>query len=1088
MNRRLAYRLAAAVAVAAGSYLSADADGAIRTWNAPNGGTFSVGTNWLGGVAPINNDAAVFDLSDAYTVNFTANSGTVGLTVRNDTVTFDLAGFSYTTGAGGFTGGGDGDISRLTVANGTFSLGATTTLGGAIGLRQTLTIASAGTLNTGTLLNVGSLGEGSLVVTNGGAVVSSSSIIVGTNAAASGMLLVSGFGSSLSSAGVAVGGTGPGAMSVVGGASANISGGVTLGSNHNGLLTVSGAETSVTVGGPMNLGFVAQGELRVDSGASVTCGSVTIGLTAGTIPGASAVVDGFGTVWNTGTIVVGGGNTGTMLVSGGGLVSSSTMTIGNNGKATVTGGLSRWSGSALFVGASNSGALDVLAGGHMTAGTVQLGVNSNASGNVHVSGAASLWDTGSNTLVGVAGNGDVTVDDGGSFKPNSLTLGANGDSFGTVTVRDAGSAMTTGTLTVGDSGTGVLVVDTGGRVTAMNITTAGNISGSGSIRVTGPGSRFTAPDLTVGNQSSGDLIAENGGIITIASTGTLNVGSTSAGHGDLTVTGPGSTLSAGTITLGQATAIPGGSATLRVSNGGAVNAANKSFFTQNGVVTIDGGGLVNVTGGLTLQSQTDIFDGAIDVGTGGTLDIFGRVSLHSTAARLSGGTIVLNSTFSRLTGGGRIYGVLTTQSGSEISVGAGEQLLVFPLNGAANIGGRLTLVDGGVVDFGSGQMSLTSTGRLSGRGTLKSIGLTSNGTISLSGGSSEIFGPLTNNATAKVFVAGNSTATFYDNVTNLTGSSFQVSAGSTAVFFGNVTGLSAFTGTGVKDFEGGVNATGGLLTVTGDTIVGGSALVTATSVREHSLTLSGRLTINPNGTNAGTSRLNQLIIEGDSVPVGTLDLSDNDLLIDYAASGETSPRPLVESQIRFARNGGTWNRAGISSSSALSQPSHATTLGVLEGTEFRAIYGPSALFSGQSVDDSSVLVKYTWYGDTDFNGRVNFDDYVRIDQGFNNHRTGWLNGDLDYNGVVNFDDYVLIDLAFNTQSGTLGRALRFLDGSGNAINSPAMLQVQQHLEQFGAVYAAHFLAAVPEPGLSGIASLAGLGMVATRQRRFRQQT
>jgi hypothetical protein len=66
-------------------------------------------------------------------------------------------------------------------------------------------------------------------------------------------------------------------------------------------------------------------------------------------------------------------------------------------------------------------------------------------------------------------------------------------------------------------------------------------------------------------------------------------------------------------------------------------------------------------------------------------------------------------------------------------------------------------------------------------------------------------------------------------------------------------------------------------------------------------------------------------------------------------------------------------------------------------------------------------VKYTYYGDTDFNGKVNFDDYVRTDSGFNNHLSGWLNGDFDGNGVVNFDDYVLIDLAFNTQNTTLRR-------------------------------------------------------------------
>ena len=68
-----------------------------------------------------------------------------------------------------------------------------------------------------------------------------------------------------------------------------------------------------------------------------------------------------------------------------------------------------------------------------------------------------------------------------------------------------------------------------------------------------------------------------------------------------------------------------------------------------------------------------------------------------------------------------------------------------------------------------------------------------------------------------------------------------------------------------------------------------------------------------------------------------------------------------------------------------------------------------------------MLVKYTYYGDADFNGIVNFDDYSRIDAGFNNSRSGWLNGDFDGNGIVDFDDYALIDLAFNTQAGKLAR-------------------------------------------------------------------
>src|SRR2546423_1444838 len=111
-----------------------NAYGVERTWNAGNGGTFNVAANWLAGVAPVSNDVAVFNLADTgYTVTFTANATNIGLAVRNDTVTFDLGGFTYTTPSGNFTSGGSGDISRLTLTNGTLSLAGTNTLGGASG-------------------------------------------------------------------------------------------------------------------------------------------------------------------------------------------------------------------------------------------------------------------------------------------------------------------------------------------------------------------------------------------------------------------------------------------------------------------------------------------------------------------------------------------------------------------------------------------------------------------------------------------------------------------------------------------------------------------------------------------------------------------------------------------------------------------------------------------------------------------------------------------------------------------------------------------------------------------------------------------
>ena len=88
----------------------------------------------------------------------------------------------------------------------------------------------------------------------------------------------------------------------------------------------------------------------------------------------------------------------------------------------------------------------------------------------------------------------------------------------------------------------------------------------------------------------------------------------------------------------------------------------------------------------------------------------------------------------------------------------------------------------------------------------------------------------------------------------------------------------------------------------------------------------------------------------------------------------------------------------------------------MEATEYKSVYGPAQRSTAKRSTTASILVKYTYYGDADFNGLVNFDDYSRTDAGFNGESNGWLNGDYDGNGIVNFDDYSLIDLAFNTQA------------------------------------------------------------------------
>src|SRR5205814_9852108 len=83
---------------------------------------------------------------------------------------------------------------------------------------------------------------------------------------------------------------------------------------------------------------------------------------------------------------------------------------------------------------------------------------------------------------------------------------------------------------------------------------------------------------------------------------------------------------------------------------------------------------------------------------------------------------------------------------------------------------------------------------------------------------------------------------------------------------------------------------------------------------------------------------------------------------------------------------------------------------------------------GEGVNASTVLLKYTYYGDRDFDGDVDDDDYARMDDGFANRnnannltfpRQPWRSGDPNLSNSVNSDDYFAIDNAFTNQTAVL---------------------------------------------------------------------
>ena len=74
--------------------------------------------------------------------------------------------------------------------------------------------------------------------------------------------------------------------------------------------------------------------------------------------------------------------------------------------------------------------------------------------------------------------------------------------------------------------------------------------------------------------------------------------------------------------------------------------------------------------------------------------------------------------------------------------------------------------------------------------------------------------------------------------------------------------------------------------------------------------------------------------------------------------------------------------------------------------------------AGQTITGTDTLVMYTYGGDANLDGKINVDDYIKIDSGIAAGLKGWSNGDFNYDGKVNIDDYTtVIDANIGNQNG-----------------------------------------------------------------------
>ena len=171
---------------------------------------------------------------------------------------------------------------------------------------------------------------------------------------------------------------------------------------------------------------------------------------------------------------------------------------------------------------------------------------------------------------------------------------------------------------------------------------------------------------------------------------------------------------------------------------------------------------------------------------------------------------------------------------------------------------------------------------------------------------------------------------------------------------------------------------------------------------------------------------------------GTLDLTNNALIVQATADSREQLLLQLTDQIRSARNysAGTWTGYGMTSSAAAADARQMTTLGVAVNDRQDGSGAIYTLFQAYSVDENSIIIRYTWNGDANLDGVVNADYYFLIDTAFITQQKGWYNGDFNYDGVINADDYFLIDSAFLGQTGPLSAAVR-----APAVPEPATLSL-----------------------------------------------
>ncbi|WP_208948417.1 autotransporter domain-containing protein [Segnochrobactrum spirostomi] len=751
-----------------GSTGQATLSGGTSQWT--NTGALVVGG---GGIGTLSLDGGASLSTDSLTIGSLAAVG-------SSRVTVDGSG-SHLTSTGSLIVGNFGTGSLAVQAGGRVSAD-----GAIIGRHSDSSAVVTGSGSTWTTGNLqvggdvsdptGTLGHGTLTVSNGGEVVSTAAQL-GAVAGAQGTVIVDGAGSlwQVNGGSLSVGFNGTGDLTIRNGASVSSSN-ATIGSNaaSQGSATVAGTGSHWTSSGNIYVGNGGNGSLSVENGGVVSAVDGYVATLTGST--SSLSVTGANAAANFSGVFIAGYSTGTVAtvtLSNGGQIRGVQGTLGDlagsSGTMSVSGRGSQWSAFVdtnvsysgyMNVGRLGTGSLSITDGGAVTGYRLYIGNEAGSVGSVVLSGSGSRIEMTSNLYVGSEGTGTLTLSDGAEIHAAAIKIGYLAGSVGTLNIGAAAgrSAAAAGTLDAAE----IVLGDGDSRLVLNHTDTdygiAANITGSGTLLVlsgttalTGTntytgGTTITAGTLQIGNGGTTGSIAgdvtDNGTLAfnraddvtfagVISGTGAL----VQAGSGTLTLTGAntysgGTTVSAGTL-VGNATSLQG-----NIANNAAVvfnqtgNGTYAAAISGTGSMTKTGAGTLILIGENTYTGGTTISEGTLQIGNGGTTGalvgaivnnaalVFNRSDTYNFPGTISGpGSVTIIGGTVNFTGANSYAGPISVADATfELAPGA-VSASSYTIGFGGVIGGTgtiggLSVLDGGTASPGYSPGTLTVNGNV----------------------------------------------------------------------------------------------------------------------------------------------------------------------------------------------------------------------------------------------------------------------------------------------------------------------------------------------------------------------------------------